>query len=722
MSTFKNKNTINCNLQQSCCVLLTDRGSVLVYLVVVILIFGVLGVTMVSLFTTATTSSATPNDARRACSSAESGVRYAFSQLRDNDFFEGTIDDLNATTYNVTDAGSFSIRAFSLWFESPLVQNGSLYTLYIPAGVLPMESFVPANQVDPKVWAINFEYTEIPPVSSTVKSPVTAYARVNDSTLTISTLNNIQIAARERMCLAVEPSHDHIVSEAGDLYIESVAKEFFPRYNGAININRFDYSYDRLVDEPENNRVRLTNLTAFRFRDPPYEFPLTITKAESLIVLSPRNYMVIPTGISGPASCGGDYKSGIGIYDTDREIPAPPDINADEFTSNLTENETSHSFIGVDTAADTLNIGGGVSPADQAEFGTSWYDATKSIGGRNNFCQSGSCLFGLGIRVFFILNFVNGLQGDGLTFTLMNSEGREEVPPNNLLNDINSVGGDFQLSELMGYAGDSRTIDGGFLDPSDPRGILPPKLAIEFDTRANFDAAFEGEPEPKDFCVDLLNLKSNTRNDPLSGNMDAVQYIFWGGNSLNVPCRSSNPSASVDTYDDNRHGTTDPPINNKTIAITSKDELDSSVVVDNDDDWLNGSTLRGPWAVRIEIEREEFLDGDGNFDGSRYTIQTWIRQCATEPGSNNCTDASIIGIRNPFQNTRLKYNFSPSGVTRLQQQIELAEDDHNDFERFFFGFTGAAGSESLDAEISQFQLSFIRPGDPEVTSDPNWSP
>lgn len=39
-------------------------GSVLVYLIVVILIFGVLGVTTVSLFTTTTTSSATPNDAR----------------------------------------------------------------------------------------------------------------------------------------------------------------------------------------------------------------------------------------------------------------------------------------------------------------------------------------------------------------------------------------------------------------------------------------------------------------------------------------------------------------------------------------------------------------------------------------------------------------------------------------------------------------------------------
>jgi Tfp pilus assembly protein PilX len=51
------------------------KGNILVYLVVVILIFGVLGVSLVSLFTTATSSSATPNDAKRARFIAESGIR-----------------------------------------------------------------------------------------------------------------------------------------------------------------------------------------------------------------------------------------------------------------------------------------------------------------------------------------------------------------------------------------------------------------------------------------------------------------------------------------------------------------------------------------------------------------------------------------------------------------------------------------------------------------------
>ena len=64
----------------------TTKGSVLVYLVVVLLIFGVLGVIIVSLFTTATSSSATPNDSRRAFYLAESAARYAASELREHDF------------------------------------------------------------------------------------------------------------------------------------------------------------------------------------------------------------------------------------------------------------------------------------------------------------------------------------------------------------------------------------------------------------------------------------------------------------------------------------------------------------------------------------------------------------------------------------------------------------------------------------------------------------
>ena len=642
---------------------------------------------------------------------AESVVRYAFSELRNSSFSPNVLNALNTTTYDVADAGSFTINTFSPWFRSPSLQklaaNNDLM-LTVPTGKLPFGFDIPNN-----LWIINFEYTD--PTVEGATSQITGYTKINNTALQLTVSDSFNISKDKIVCLLFRPSHDHTVSENGDLYIEQIAKDFFPRFNGAININGFDYSYYRLIDEPGNSRVKLTNLTAFRFRDPPWEFPLDITDTGSFIALSPRNYMVIPTGISGSSTpYGNDYEYRTGLYDYAPEMHREKDLTI----TSLGVGETSDDFIDLDPSTGRLNIGGGVVPGVNAEFGSGWYDADKSIGGRNDFCQSGRCLFGIGIRVFFTLKFVNGLQGDGLTFTLMNSEGRELSPPNKLLNDINSVGGDFQLSELMGYAGDSRTPDDDFLDPTDPRGIQPPKLAIEFDTRTNFNTIFEGGPEPKNYCIDLLNLKTDTRNDPLSGNRDAVQYVFWGdspSSSLNFECRSANPSARVDTYFDNRHGTPEAPMNDKDIFLTS-DELDSGVEVDDSDDWLNGKTSKGPWAIRIEIERENIPGG------GRYTIKTWIRQCETDAGSIDCTDASIIGFRNPFQNTRLKYNFSPVGTLPLTQQVELTEDEHNAFERFFFGFTGAAGLEALDAEISQFQLSFIRLGDPEVTSDPGWTP
>ena len=179
-------------------------GSVLVYLIVVILIFGVLGVTMVSLFTTASTSSATPNDARRAYNLAESGTRYAFSQLRENEFEENTIIALNSTTYNVANAGSFTINVFSPWFESLSEQVSGPYTLNVAEGELPEGFVVPRNS---NVWAINFEYLEADTDNTGARSLVTAYTRVDDTTLTVNLSGDFNVSSGERVCLAVMPAN-----------------------------------------------------------------------------------------------------------------------------------------------------------------------------------------------------------------------------------------------------------------------------------------------------------------------------------------------------------------------------------------------------------------------------------------------------------------------------------------------------------------------------------
>jgi outer membrane protein assembly factor BamB len=148
----------------------------------------------------------------------------------------------------------------------------------------------------------------------------------------------------------------------------------------------------------------------------------------------------------------------------------------------------------------------------------------------------------------------------------------------------------------------------------------------------------------------------------------------------------------------------------KDLSLTSGD-LDASVTVDDANNWLNGDSVKRQWAVRLEVDRSLVVNAENKFV---YELRLWIRQCQ----NFDCSD--IVGTL--FEVTRWKYDFSPVATLPLTQQIELIQSDHDDFGRFLFGFTGAAGSEALDATISYFQLSFVRPGDPIATNDPGWVP
>ena len=686
-------------------------GSVLVYLVVVILIFGILGVTMVSLFTTASTSSATPNGSRRACFMAEAATRYAFSELRDSDFDEATINDLNSTTYNLTEAGSFSIRAFALWFKSPYPydQTANTYTLITPKGRLPLDFDIPVNGIDGNVWAVNFEYLEDTDATGS-RAPVSAYTRVNDTTLTIDVSGDFIIEGNKRVSFGVMPAFTQgPLATGADLYVERVAREFFPRFNGAVKINRFDYSYERLVDEPANNRVKLKYLTASRLDNTEDPFPLTVDRkfnnggnfSGDFIVLSNMNYAVIPTGLSELASCGNEYKSGMNLFNpSENNIlnNASEDISDEEFTDNISQVETNSNVITPIPDDDTLDIGGSHSPDSNVDFGAGWYSGNQSIGGDTDVCNTGSCLFGRGIRVFFTFNYTG--DGDGFTFTMMNADATDG-------NDITSIGGDPQGSELLAYAGDSRVDPAGtaFLDGNRGRGIVPPKLAVEFDAKTNFDQNFEDEAI-KNYC-NGPNLRQDTRNDPLPDGAakDTVQFVYWADRDpIDIPCRpNGDPTFSTASYDDNRHAPSADPVNQRDLFLS-----DSELDVTPSDNWLNN----GPWAVRLEVERSLVQNIDGNFD---YMLQLWMRQCVQA----DCND--ILGTF--FQDTRIKYDYSALTDLPLAQAIELSQSDHDKFIRFLFGFTTAtATGNAQSALIEHFNLSFIRPNDPVITNDPAWPP
>ena len=245
---------------------------------------------MVSLFTTATTSSATPNDARRAYNMAESGIRYAFSELIDNDFAEATVNDLNSTTYNLTDAGSFTVNVFSPRFLS--ADTGSQVTLDAQVGNIPDPNDYSISQ---NTWIVNHNYDPnfpTPGESAVISSIVSQTA----DTLILGLDRDFVANPDEVVCFAVRPSDTETypisLNQGNTLYVELQAQSIFPKRNGAIKINRQSFAYEKRDDQTD--RVGLTNLSAFSNG----AFPLNIAGTSTYVVLSPANYTVIPEGRS----------------------------------------------------------------------------------------------------------------------------------------------------------------------------------------------------------------------------------------------------------------------------------------------------------------------------------------------------------------------------------------------------------------------------------------
>jgi len=536
------------------------QGNVLVYLVVVVLIFGVLGVTIVSLFTSATSSSATANNARRAVYVTESAMRYAFSELRGTGFDPDVVNMLNTTTYNVDASGSFTVNVFSPWFtgaaDFELSPGGGDLTLNVPAGEL-IQAWL--DQDPENLWAINYEYLDIH--DGSVRGVVRSWAMSDATTLNLTMKGDFRVYQDERLCFTVKPErYQADISAGGDLLIEEEARIVFPEYNGAISINRINYVYEQLIHEPASDRVRLKNISAAGMPNTETPFPLTVSVAYhnghymgDFIVLSPRNYIVIPTGNAGSVSMAGTFDQAMNIYDaaTVNPITQPPDIEWNQYnlTSSLNATGTT-GFVTVDNDGKSVDIGSGLD-SGKVDFGGIWFDADATIGGQAGVCSNGACDFGRGVRVFFTLDYSG--TGDGLTFALISA----------VNNTTSSIGGDIEMGELLGYAGDSRkvvnpTSASDFLDaagagenPPNP-GLHPPKIALEFDVyNNNSDQAFCNG----DTIVD------NNRNDPLSGSKDALQYVFWGNTSLAMPCRDYTIGwttvADHPTYDDNRHDSGD---------------------------------------------------------------------------------------------------------------------------------------------------------------------
>ena len=449
---------------------------------------------MVSLFSTSIGSSATANESRRAFYLAEAGLRYGLSELRQKGFSTSNITTLNTTEYKMPPSGNFDITVFGAWFKSPSnqsVASGAL-SVEIDKGKIPPSFFEKTLTVPAVIANLYLVVASLDPGSSTQKPNPAEVAKVNGFSHTVGNytsftfdLNDDLVVGKDKqICMAIKPLDGTFTPGNSSSYLDlnSAAANIFPKTDGSFQIGGQTYFYKTAKEEGGAFRIRgITPGSGVSSN------PVTVAESTDYILLSPNNYFVTSKGTStsGQVTFGGDLDNSVSL--ADHSYHSEPDIQVK--ISDVRQIENNADFIsgGTDAQGDYLRIGGVSGPA----LGAMWFNQSLYLGGATNYCDSGinsgKCLFESGVRVFFTLEYSG--TGDGLIFALLNGQ----------LNQLASVGGDFEAPELLGYAGDSRLNNSGsFLDTTGIKGLRPPKIGLEFDTKRNWDPAFE--TKPVDFC------------------------------------------------------------------------------------------------------------------------------------------------------------------------------------------------------------------------------
>ncbi len=605
------------------------KGNILVYLVVVLLIFGVLGVSLVSLFTTATGSSATPNDAKRARFIAESGIRYALSEIRNSADVTVAAELLNTTSeFKLGKNGGFTASVFSPGLRSDqnksIGAGGSSLRLNAPySGKFPDDFDVhnAVNDVYIVDW-LRFKGTSPPDDSYALVTASPDPGGAIDVTLDVG--DNYDADLEDTVCFALLTTDAQTnIPQGSSIYVNEKASEFFPNSNGAIRIltltdgSQYDYFYETR-EPPSGGKVELTNVRAM-----PGDAWTNIAdlRVGDYVILSAFNFRLFATGKSDEISTSVGYNR-----------PFWAMARPDEFTIYMRELLQEKSIkqagnvIRTQEAGDKkIELGRGASGTEG--FGDLWYGGNKTVAGNSNFCNEGRCIFDLGVRVFFTADFNPGANdGQGLTFALI-AGGTLFSPVNTKI----SAGGDFQLPELLAYAGNSQLDNSPTYLDTTGTGLIPPKMAVEFDTNTDFDAAFNSSLA---YCSGS-DLVADSRNDPKPENQlrDVVQYVFWGNNEpadFNLACR-----ITPESYDDNRHDAegdqaslnfsypTGAPVRSDPIF----DATDGTIYFGSDDSatdnfWAVKSDGALKWSFDVgatAIQSKPALD---TFNGDRYVYFT----------------------------------------------------------------------------------------------------
>jgi len=302
----------------------TQKGSVLVGLVVTMLIFAALGAGMVSMTSTSTTSQVVGNDTAQAYYLAESGFRYAASQYlntTDGNNRYGSRDEKNQLLNSLHDQvftlaggeGQFRLKIFPYYFSAKtdhVIGNTSMQTQFsggTPANfIMPPASNLARIKIDDTVYT----YTSYNSVTGVFGLPNPGLAQ--------------DVYANAVIKPVGIPNSVSTMSNNGDLVLASGT--FFPELQGKFTLDGVTYAYTR------RNADTLVNITDAN--DPSRSFSKSVDSTDNL-VLEPF-LQVHSIGIAGQSSLTATREV---VYNV--PLPADPMLpNKVEFHDGF--NDSSH--------------------------------------------------------------------------------------------------------------------------------------------------------------------------------------------------------------------------------------------------------------------------------------------------------------------------------------------------------------------------------------------